>query len=153
MESPEVWISKMSPTSSTLISPQPQSHTSIELEGRLRPSSPLIQFLLAAHLNVVFLEHRKNPDGSVFLFCRTARADNPGTALSFITHNELELLSEVEEALKGGNADLQRSKLTVCVCVSDHRKDDGNVVFCRGFFFFLQPTKKVKIICCRCSKI
>ncbi|TDH02320.1 hypothetical protein EPR50_G00172600 [Perca flavescens] len=36
---------------------------------------------------------------------RTARADNPGTALSFISHTELELLSEVEEALTGENAD------------------------------------------------
>uniref|UniRef100_A0A8C9ZR78 Probable ATP-dependent RNA helicase DDX56 n=1 Tax=Sander lucioperca TaxID=283035 RepID=A0A8C9ZR78_SANLU len=36
---------------------------------------------------------------------RTARADNPGTALSFISHTELGLLSEVEEALTGDNAD------------------------------------------------
>ncbi|XP_053195798.1 probable ATP-dependent RNA helicase DDX56 [Scomber japonicus] len=35
---------------------------------------------------------------------RTARADNPGTALSFISHTELDLLSEVEEALMGENA-------------------------------------------------
>ncbi|CAK6976466.1 probable ATP-dependent RNA helicase DDX56 [Scomber scombrus] len=35
---------------------------------------------------------------------RTARADNPGTALSFISHTELDLLSEVEEALTGENA-------------------------------------------------
>lgn len=39
------------------------------------------------------------------LFCRTARADNPGTALSFIAHTELGLLSDVEEALTGGNED------------------------------------------------
>ncbi|GAA6223642.1 probable ATP-dependent RNA helicase DDX56 [Lates japonicus] len=36
---------------------------------------------------------------------RTARADNPGTALSFISHTELALLSEVEEALTGDNSD------------------------------------------------
>ncbi|XP_058472666.1 probable ATP-dependent RNA helicase DDX56 isoform X2 [Solea solea] len=36
---------------------------------------------------------------------RTARADNPGTALSFISHTELALLSEVDEALTGDNAD------------------------------------------------
>ncbi|XP_041667757.1 probable ATP-dependent RNA helicase DDX56 [Cheilinus undulatus] len=36
---------------------------------------------------------------------RTARADNPGTALSFISHTELGLLSEVEEALTGENSE------------------------------------------------
>ncbi|KAG7464204.1 putative ATP-dependent RNA helicase DDX56 [Solea senegalensis] len=36
---------------------------------------------------------------------RTARADNPGTALSFISHTELGLLSEVDEALTGDHAD------------------------------------------------
>ncbi|XP_072227943.1 probable ATP-dependent RNA helicase DDX56 isoform X2 [Leuresthes tenuis] len=36
---------------------------------------------------------------------RTARADNPGTALSFISHTELSLLADVEEALSGDNAD------------------------------------------------
>lgn len=38
--------------------------------------------------------------------CRTARADNPGTALSFISHTETEQLSEVEEALTGGTEDV-----------------------------------------------
>lgn len=37
-----------------------------------------------------------------FFSCRTARADNAGTALSFISHTELGLLLEVEEALTGG---------------------------------------------------
>lgn len=36
---------------------------------------------------------------------RTARADNPGTALSFISHAEVDLLSEVEEALTGENSE------------------------------------------------
>ncbi|XP_074546554.1 putative ATP-dependent RNA helicase DDX56 [Halichoeres trimaculatus] len=36
---------------------------------------------------------------------RTARADNPGTALSFISHTELDLLSEVQEALTGENSE------------------------------------------------
>ncbi|KAM9307309.1 putative ATP-dependent RNA helicase DDX56 [Pholidichthys leucotaenia] len=36
---------------------------------------------------------------------RTARADNPGTALSFVSHTELDLLSEVEEAITGDKAD------------------------------------------------
>ncbi|XP_008323390.1 putative ATP-dependent RNA helicase DDX56 [Cynoglossus semilaevis] len=34
---------------------------------------------------------------------RTARADNPGTALSFISHTELGLLAEVDQALAGDN--------------------------------------------------
>lgn len=42
---------------------------------------------------------------AVVLPVRTARADNPGTALSFISHTELNLLSEVEEALTAGNKD------------------------------------------------
>lgn len=33
---------------------------------------------------------------------RTARADHPGTALSLVSHTELALLAEVEEALAGG---------------------------------------------------
>lgn len=36
------------------------------------------------------------------VFYRTARADNPGTALSFVSHKEVALLLEVEEALTGG---------------------------------------------------
>lgn len=37
-------------------------------------------------------------------FCRTARADNKGTALTFVSHSELLLLEEVESALTGGNS-------------------------------------------------
>ncbi|XP_072514475.1 probable ATP-dependent RNA helicase DDX56 [Salminus brasiliensis] len=36
---------------------------------------------------------------------RTARADNRGTALSFVSHAELPMLEEVENALSGDNAD------------------------------------------------
>uniref|UniRef100_F6VD80 RNA helicase n=1 Tax=Xenopus tropicalis TaxID=8364 RepID=F6VD80_XENTR len=36
---------------------------------------------------------------------RTARANNPGVALTFVAHTELPLLSEVEEALGGGVPD------------------------------------------------
>ncbi|TWW66183.1 putative ATP-dependent RNA helicase DDX56 [Takifugu flavidus] len=35
---------------------------------------------------------------------KTARADNPGTALSFISHKEVALLSDVEEALTGDHS-------------------------------------------------
>ncbi|MEQ2189374.1 hypothetical protein GOODEAATRI_024673, partial [Goodea atripinnis] len=42
---------------------------------------------------------------SLFSDCRTARADNPGTALSFISHTELSALAEVEEALGGDKAE------------------------------------------------
>ncbi|XP_075766871.1 putative ATP-dependent RNA helicase DDX56 [Pelodiscus sinensis] len=36
---------------------------------------------------------------------RTARADNPGTALTFVTHPECPLLAEIEEALAGESAE------------------------------------------------
>uniref|UniRef100_A0A452H1X3 Probable ATP-dependent RNA helicase DDX56 n=1 Tax=Gopherus agassizii TaxID=38772 RepID=A0A452H1X3_9SAUR len=36
---------------------------------------------------------------------RTARADNPGTALTFVTHPECPLLAEIEEALAGENTE------------------------------------------------
>ncbi|OCT86578.1 probable ATP-dependent RNA helicase DDX56 [Xenopus laevis] len=36
---------------------------------------------------------------------RTARANNPGVALTFVAHNELPLLAEVEDALGGGVPD------------------------------------------------
>lgn len=58
------------------------------------------------------------------LFCRTARADNPGTALSFISHTEVALLAEVEEALTGGKVEgwpAIKSRLsTFGVCFLDH---------------------------------
>lgn len=36
------------------------------------------------------------------LSIRTARADNPGTALAFISHTERPLLAEIQDALTGG---------------------------------------------------
>ncbi|XP_066449257.1 probable ATP-dependent RNA helicase DDX56 [Eleutherodactylus coqui] len=36
---------------------------------------------------------------------RTARANNPGVALTFVAHTELSLLKDVEEALGGGSAE------------------------------------------------
>lgn len=58
---------------------------------------------------------------------RTARADNPGTALSFISHTELDALAEVEEALGGGE-----SVLNVFVSKSNPAAD----MFAEAFFMF-----------------
>uniref|UniRef100_A0A3Q3WTL5 Probable ATP-dependent RNA helicase DDX56 n=1 Tax=Mola mola TaxID=94237 RepID=A0A3Q3WTL5_MOLML len=55
--------------------------------------------------NVINFDFPTTVESYIHRVGRTARADNPGTALSFISHTELELLSEVEEALKGDNAD------------------------------------------------
>ncbi|KAM4748352.1 putative ATP-dependent RNA helicase DDX56 [Rhinophrynus dorsalis] len=42
---------------------------------------------------------------------RTARANNPGVALTFVAHTELPLLAEVEEALGGGGDDSEERVL------------------------------------------
>ncbi|XP_070706083.1 probable ATP-dependent RNA helicase DDX56 [Pempheris klunzingeri] len=55
--------------------------------------------------NVVNFDFPTTAESYIHRVGRTARADNPGTALSFITHTELGLLSEVEEALTGDNAE------------------------------------------------
>ena len=39
--------------------------------------------------------------GSIFIFPRTARGDNKGTALSFVSVKEMKLLEEVEKELAG----------------------------------------------------
>lgn len=92
-----MWISKMSPMSSTLTSPQLWNRTFIEWEGKL--FSPVVGVGCLWRLRGCFEESRS------VLFHRTARADNPGTALSFISHKEVDLLSEVEEALTGGKVE------------------------------------------------
>lgn len=57
-----------------------------------------------SHFRIIFPPGVSDSHVYVFFFaCRTARADNPGTALSFIAHTEQELLTEVEEALAGGH--------------------------------------------------
>lgn len=135
MESPEVWISKMFPVSSTLISPQLQNHTFTELEGKLCFTSVTfflrVIYILECWWSLGFclliLENSKqqfisNCDFFVCLFvlnCRTARADNPGTALSFISHTELGLLSEVEEALTGGNENFHYFQSKCLNCFGD----------------------------------
>ncbi|KAM7368550.1 hypothetical protein PAMP_012882 [Pampus punctatissimus] len=55
--------------------------------------------------NVINFDFPTTVESYIHRVGRTARADNPGTALSFIAHTELALLSEVEEALTGENAD------------------------------------------------
>ncbi|XP_068562466.1 probable ATP-dependent RNA helicase DDX56 [Cebidichthys violaceus] len=55
--------------------------------------------------NVINFDFPLTVESYIHRVGRTARADNPGTALSFISHTELSLLSEVEEALTGDNAD------------------------------------------------
>lgn len=55
--------------------------------------------------NVVNFDFPTSVDSYIHRVGRTARADNPGTALSFISHSELGLLSEVEEALCTENSD------------------------------------------------
>ncbi|XP_008280032.1 putative ATP-dependent RNA helicase DDX56 [Stegastes partitus] len=55
--------------------------------------------------NVVNFDFPTTVESYIHRVGRTARADNPGTALSFISHTELDLLTEVEEALTGDNAE------------------------------------------------
>ncbi|XP_032364040.1 putative ATP-dependent RNA helicase DDX56 [Etheostoma spectabile] len=55
--------------------------------------------------NVINFDFPTAVESYVHRVGRTARADNPGTALSFVSHTELALLSEVEEALSGDNAE------------------------------------------------
>ncbi|XP_069369247.1 probable ATP-dependent RNA helicase DDX56 [Paralichthys olivaceus] len=55
--------------------------------------------------NVINFDFPTTVESYIHRVGRTARADNPGSALSFISHAELALLSEVEEALTGDNAD------------------------------------------------
>ncbi|KAM6901403.1 putative ATP-dependent RNA helicase DDX56 [Lycodopsis pacificus] len=55
--------------------------------------------------NVINFDFPLTAESYIHRVGRTARADNPGTALSFIAHTELGLLSEVEEALSGDKAD------------------------------------------------
>ncbi|KAM6975326.1 putative ATP-dependent RNA helicase DDX56 [Tautogolabrus adspersus] len=55
--------------------------------------------------NVVNFDFPTTIESYIHRVGRTARADNPGTALSFISHTELALLSEVEEGLAGDKSD------------------------------------------------
>ncbi|XP_022625269.1 probable ATP-dependent RNA helicase DDX56 [Seriola dumerili] len=55
--------------------------------------------------NVINFDFPATVESYIHRVGRTARADNSGTALSFISHTELGLLSEVEEALTGENGE------------------------------------------------
>uniref|UniRef100_A0A8C3A9W1 Probable ATP-dependent RNA helicase DDX56 n=1 Tax=Cyclopterus lumpus TaxID=8103 RepID=A0A8C3A9W1_CYCLU len=55
--------------------------------------------------NVVNFDFPLTAESYIHRVGRTARADNPGTALSFIAPTEHSLLEEVEEALTGGESD------------------------------------------------
>ncbi|XP_035247666.1 probable ATP-dependent RNA helicase DDX56 [Anguilla anguilla] len=55
--------------------------------------------------NVVNFDLPATVDSYIHRVGRTARADNPGTALSFVSHTELPLLAQIEDALTGENAD------------------------------------------------
>ncbi|XP_029025050.1 probable ATP-dependent RNA helicase DDX56 isoform X2 [Betta splendens] len=55
--------------------------------------------------NVINFDFPTTVESYIHRVGRTARADNPGTALSFISRTELSLLSEVEEALTIDNTD------------------------------------------------
>uniref|UniRef100_A0A3P8XE10 Probable ATP-dependent RNA helicase DDX56 n=1 Tax=Esox lucius TaxID=8010 RepID=A0A3P8XE10_ESOLU len=52
--------------------------------------------------NVINFDFPTTVESYIHRVGRTARADNPGTALTFISHTELPLLAEVEDALTGG---------------------------------------------------
>uniref|UniRef100_A0A3P8XDZ8 Probable ATP-dependent RNA helicase DDX56 n=1 Tax=Esox lucius TaxID=8010 RepID=A0A3P8XDZ8_ESOLU len=53
--------------------------------------------------NVINFDFPTTVESYIHRVGRTARADNPGTALTFISHTELPLLAEVEDALTGGD--------------------------------------------------
>uniref|UniRef100_A0A674A733 Probable ATP-dependent RNA helicase DDX56 n=1 Tax=Salmo trutta TaxID=8032 RepID=A0A674A733_SALTR len=55
--------------------------------------------------NVINFDFPTTVESYIHRVGRTARADNPGTALTFISHTELPLLADVEDALMGDNAE------------------------------------------------
>ncbi|XP_029460043.1 probable ATP-dependent RNA helicase DDX56 isoform X2 [Rhinatrema bivittatum] len=55
--------------------------------------------------NVINFDFPQSVESYIHRAGRTARADNPGTALTFISHTELPLLAEIEEALKGESSE------------------------------------------------
>ncbi|XP_019740931.1 putative ATP-dependent RNA helicase DDX56 [Hippocampus comes] len=56
-------------------------------------------------VNVINFDFPATVESYIHRVGRTARADKPGTALSFVSHTETALLSEVEEMLTGDNAE------------------------------------------------
>ncbi|XP_028318037.1 putative ATP-dependent RNA helicase DDX56 [Gouania willdenowi] len=55
--------------------------------------------------NVINFDFPTSVESYIHRVGRTARADNPGTALSLVSHTEMSLLTEVQEALTGDNAE------------------------------------------------
>ncbi|KAL7846594.1 hypothetical protein SRHO_G00215740 [Serrasalmus rhombeus] len=55
--------------------------------------------------NVINFDIPTSVESYIHRVGRTARADNRGTALTFVSHSELTLLEDVENALAGDNAD------------------------------------------------
>nr|XP_006625577.1 PREDICTED: probable ATP-dependent RNA helicase DDX56 [Lepisosteus oculatus] len=55
--------------------------------------------------NVINFDLPSSIDSYIHRVGRTARADNPGTALSFVSHAELGLLEEFRDGLMGDNAE------------------------------------------------
>ncbi|XP_022536589.2 probable ATP-dependent RNA helicase DDX56 [Astyanax mexicanus] len=55
--------------------------------------------------NVINFDFPTSVESYIHRVGRTARADNRGTALSFVAHSELSVLEEVEASLTGDNAD------------------------------------------------
>ncbi|XP_043105882.1 probable ATP-dependent RNA helicase DDX56 [Puntigrus tetrazona] len=53
--------------------------------------------------NVINFDFPTSVESYIHRVGRTARADNPGTALSFISHTEIPTLTQVENALAGDN--------------------------------------------------
>nr|XP_023701305.1 probable ATP-dependent RNA helicase DDX56 isoform X1 [Paramormyrops kingsleyae] len=53
--------------------------------------------------NVINFDFPNTVDSYIHRVGRTARADNPGTALAFISHRERPLLAEIQDALTGDN--------------------------------------------------
>nr|XP_033805488.1 probable ATP-dependent RNA helicase DDX56 isoform X1 [Geotrypetes seraphini] len=55
--------------------------------------------------NVINFDFPQSVESYIHRAGRTARVDNPGTALTFVSHTELSLLTEIEEALMGENSE------------------------------------------------
>uniref|UniRef100_A0A8C9SXE2 Probable ATP-dependent RNA helicase DDX56 n=1 Tax=Scleropages formosus TaxID=113540 RepID=A0A8C9SXE2_SCLFO len=54
--------------------------------------------------NVINFDFPKTVESYIHRVGRTARAGNPGTALTFVSHTELDLLAQIQDALAGGRA-------------------------------------------------
>ncbi|KAJ8400105.1 hypothetical protein AAFF_G00401440 [Aldrovandia affinis] len=55
--------------------------------------------------NVINFDLPTSVESYIHRVGRTARADNPGTALTFVSHTELPLLADIQDALTGDNSD------------------------------------------------